>query len=137
MVAKRHQSILLIDDDKHNTVLLQTILEAKMPNLKVITATNGKVGINLAKKFKPDLILLDLMMPEPNGFKVCHALKSDENMKDTLIVIFSAMGDQESQNLSFEAGAIDFITKPIKVENLLDVILNILHGKRLGLYNKS
>lgn len=104
--------ILLVDDE-------QDVLEFMKYNLEkegfwVYTATNGSDGIQLAKKIKPDLIVLDLMMPVKDGITTCKELRSMEEFKHTLITFLTARDEDYSQIAGFESGADDYITKPIK-----------------------
>jgi two-component system alkaline phosphatase synthesis response regulator PhoP len=104
--------ILLVDDE-------QDVLEFMKYNLEregfwVYTATNGADGIQLAKKIKPDLIVLDLMMPVKDGITTCRELRSMGEFKHTLITFLTARDEDYSQIAGFESGADDYITKPIK-----------------------
>jgi two-component system alkaline phosphatase synthesis response regulator PhoP len=104
--------ILLVDDE-------QDVLEFMKYNLEkegfwVYTATNGADGIQLAKKIKPHLIVLDLMMPVKDGIATCRELRSMDEFKSTLITFLTARDEDYSQIAGFESGADDYITKPIK-----------------------
>jgi two-component system alkaline phosphatase synthesis response regulator PhoP len=104
--------ILLVDDE-------QDVLEFMKYNLEkegfwVYTATNGADGIQLAKKIKPHLIVLDLMMPVKDGIATCRELRSMDEFKHTLITFLTARDEDYSQIAGFESGADDYITKPIK-----------------------
>jgi two-component system alkaline phosphatase synthesis response regulator PhoP len=104
--------ILLVDDE-------QDVLEFMKYNLEkegfwVYTATNGADGILLAKKIKPHLIVLDLMMPVKDGITTCRELRSMDEFKHTLITFLTARDEDYSQIAGFESGADDYITKPIK-----------------------
>jgi two-component system alkaline phosphatase synthesis response regulator PhoP len=104
--------ILLVDDE-------QDVLEFMKYNLEkegfwVYTATNGSEGIQVAKKIKPHLIVLDLMMPVKDGIATCRELRGMEEFKNTLITFLTARDEDYSQIAGFESGADDYITKPIK-----------------------
>jgi len=104
--------ILLVDDE-------QDVLEFMKYNLEkegfwVYTATNGADGIQLAKKIKPHLIVLDLMMPVKDGIATCRELRGMDEFKHTLITFLTARDEDYSQIAGFESGADDYITKPIK-----------------------
>ena len=104
--------ILLVDDEPD-------ILEFLSYNLRkekysVFTAGNGKDAISIAKKEIPQLIVLDVMMPEMDGMEVCRELRKNEKLKDVLIVFLTARNEDYSQISGFESGADDYITKPIK-----------------------
>ena len=116
--------ILLVDDE-------QDILEFLSYNLRkegcdVITANNGKEGLELAKKNTPDLILLDVMMPEMDGMEVCENLRSIEKLDNTFIIFLTARSEEYSELSGFTAGADDYITKPIKPKLLISRINAIL-----------
>lgn len=104
--------ILLVDDEPD-------ILEFLSYNLKkegftVFTALNGKDGISIAKKEKPDLIVLDVMMPGMDGMEVCKELRKTESVKNSVITFLTARNEDYSQIAGFDSGADDYITKPIK-----------------------
>ena len=118
------KKILLVDDE-------QDILEFLSYNLRkegcdVITANNGKEGLELAKKHNPDLILLDVMMPEMDGMEVCENLRSIERLDNTFIIFLTARSEEYSELSGFTAGADDYITKPIKPKLLISRINAIL-----------
>lgn len=104
--------ILIIDDITENIQIVSGML--KKENYKVIASTNGRDGIEIAKLKQPDLILLDIQMPDMDGFEVCRALKDDEKTKRIPIMFMTARIDEESIEEAFKAGAADYVTKPIK-----------------------
>lgn len=121
------EKILLVDDEPD-------ILEFISYNLikegyDVSTSNNGKEAIELAKKIKPDLIILDVMMPEMDGIETCHEIRAIETLKNTLIAFLSARGEDYSQVAGFDAGADDYITKPIKPRLLVSRVKAILRRK--------
>jgi DNA-binding response OmpR family regulator len=112
--------ILVVDDDIHATTLFKTILTAK--GFDAFVVNDSATAVQTADSTNPDLIILDLMMPEPNGFEVCRMLRAKPKYSRTPIVIFTAMGDNESKKLALEAGADEFLTKPFRVEDLMQKI---------------
>lgn len=123
----KREKVLLVDDE-------QDILEFIGYNLKkegyeVLTTDNGKEAIKLAEKSNPDLIILDVMMPEMDGVETCHELRKIPSLKNTLIVFLTARGEDYSQIAGFDAGADDYITKPIKPRLLISRIKAILRRK--------
>lgn len=123
----KKDTILLVDDEKD-------ILEIVSYNLKkegyeVFTSDNGKEAIAIAKKEKPDLIILDVMMPEMDGMETCHQMRNLPGLKDTLIAFLSARGEDYSQIAGFDAGADDYITKPVKPRVLVSKVKAILRRK--------
>jgi len=120
MMAK----ILVVDDDIHATTLFKTLLTAK--GYEAVIVNDSATAVDIANSTNPDLIILDLMMPEPNGFEVCKTLRTDPNFSKTPIVIFTAMGDSESKEAAFQAGANEFLTKPFRVEDLMHRIKTLI-----------
>lgn len=120
MMAK----ILVVDDDIHATTLFKTILTAK--GYEAVIVNDSSIAVQTADSTNPDLVILDLMMPEPNGFEVCKMLRADPKFSQTPIVIFTAMGDNESKEAAFETGADEFLTKPFRVEDLMHRIRELI-----------
>ena len=116
--------ILLVDDEKDILEFLSYNL--KKESFEVRTAINGKAAIEEAIKFKPDLIILDVMMPEMDGIEVCQLLKEDSKTKNILICFLSARSEDYSQIAGLDAGADDYVTKPIKPKVLLSRIKALL-----------
>jgi len=116
--------ILVVDDDIHATTLFKTLLTAK--GFEAVVVNDSSIAVETTKSTSPDLIILDLMMPEPNGFEVCKTLRADPNYAQIPIVIFTAMGDNESKEAALEAGADDFLTKPFRVEDLMNRIKSLI-----------
>lgn len=116
--------ILVVDDDIHATTLFKTILTAK--GFEAFIVNDSAVAVQTAASTEPDLIILDLMMPEPNGFEVCRMLRADPKYARIPIVIFTAMGDSESKALALDAGADEFLTKPFRVEDLMHKIQTLI-----------
>lgn len=119
-MKKRDIKILLVDDEPD-------ILEIVGFNLsnegyQIYTASNGLEAIKKAKKEAPHVILLDIMMPEMDGIQTCERLREFEKFKNTIIVFFTARGEDFSQVAGFDAGADDYITKPIKPKVLIKKI---------------
>ena len=115
--------ILAIDDNKHNLLSLKTIINDLVPDSIVFTALNGTAGIELAISNNPDLIFLDILMPEMDGFEVCHLLKQDERVRDIPVVFVTSLErDKENRIKAIETGAEAFLTKPIdKIELLVQI----------------
>ena len=116
--------VLLVDDD--SDILEFVSYNLKKEGYNVLTCDNGHDAIDLAKKNKPQLILLDVMMPEMDGIETCDQLRSIPDLKDTLIAFLTARGEDYSQVAGFEAGADDYITKPIKPKVLVSRLKALL-----------
>ncbi len=119
--------ILIVDDDEDIRELVKYNLEKE--GYLVQIAVDGLDCLNKIKINKPDLILLDVMMPEMDGIEVCENLKSDESLNDILICFLTARSEDYSQIAGLEAGGDDYVTKPIKPKVLLSRISAILRRK--------
>ncbi len=116
--------ILLVDDEEDLRKMLRFRLEAT--NYDVIEAADGQEGLNKARSERPDLIILDLMLPKIDGFKVCRMLKFDEKYKAIPIVMFTARAQKQDQELGKEMGADAYVTKPFDPEILLGKIKELI-----------
>lgn len=123
----KNEKILLVDDE--HDILEIVGYNLKKEGYKVFTADNGKDAISVAKKEKPDLIILDVMMPEMDGMETCYQIRNIDKLKDTLITFLSARGEDYSQIAGFDAGADDYITKPVKPRVLISKVKAILRRK--------
>jgi CheY-like chemotaxis protein len=106
--------ILYIDDDDNNGSLMKRVLEAE--GFSVSLAPTGSMGIAQANREQPDLILLDIFMPDLNGYEVARRLRNMERTKDTPILAISVSRKEETRHLSVQAGCDGYITKPIDVD---------------------
>ena len=114
--------ILVVDDVKTNVLLLQTMM--KRANYVVVTASSGTEAIEKVKTESPDLILLDVMMPDMNGFEVSEALKADPASKEIPIIFVTALSDSKNVVEGFEHGGNDYVTKPF---NMAEIMTRIRH----------
>ncbi|MFN8412408.1 MAG: response regulator [Anaerolineales bacterium] len=110
------KKILIVDDDKGMTQLLADIV--KVGGHEPIIVNDSSLAMQTAISNKPDLFLLDLMMPEPNGFELCRLLRADIRFKSTPILIITAMDESDSKSIAFVAGANDYISKPFDPQEL-------------------
>lgn len=120
--------ILIVDDEQDILDLLTYNLEKE--GYTVFTAGNGKDAIASARKNKPDLVLLDVMMPEMDGIETCSAIREIPDLKNILIAFLTARSEDYSQIAGFESGADDYITKPIKPKVLISRIKAL--ARRMG-----
>ncbi len=117
MARKR---ILIVDDEPHIIKVLTVRLEKA--GYEVIAAIDGQETLNKVRKEMPDLVILDLMLPGIDGYKVCRLLKFDERYKHIPIIVLTARVEEEDRKRSMEVGADEYITKPIKPDEFLDTI---------------
>ncbi|NIM11457.1 MAG: response regulator [Candidatus Aminicenantes bacterium] len=110
-------SILIVDDMPQNLQVLVNILREK--DYKISVAPGGRKALEMVNIFLPDLILLDIVMPQPDGFQVCKKLKASPKTKDIPIIFLSAKTETEDIVKGFELGAVDYVTKPFKKAELL------------------
>jgi len=129
MISKisNHTKILLVDDEPDILEFLKYNLEKE--GFLVLTANNGKEGVAQALKHLPQLILLDVMMPGMDGIETCQALRESEKLKDTVIAFLTARSEDYSQIAGFEAGADDYISKPVKPKVLVSRIKALIRRK--------
>lgn len=113
----KNSKILIIDDNNLNLRMLDLILQNK--NFTIITSLTGREGLKIALAEKPDLILLDIMMPEMDGFEVCENLKSSIETQDIPVIFLTSKADTEGIVRGFELGAADYVTRPFNRTELL------------------
>ncbi len=116
--------ILLIDDEDDILEFVKYNLERD--GYEVFTAANGAEGLNVALRVKPHLILLDMMMPVLDGIETCKAIRNSPALKNVMVVFLSAVGSEETQLQGYDAGADDYINKPIKMNILRSRVQAIL-----------
>lgn len=119
--------ILLVDDEPDILEFLKYSIEKE--GFVAYTASNGKEGVMQALKHQPNLILLDVMMPGMDGIETCQALRDSPKLKDTVIAFLTARSEDYSQIAGFEAGADDYISKPVKPKVLISRIKALLRRK--------
>jgi len=122
--------ILAIDDNYDNLIVLNALLQEAFPLAQLITAQSGKTGIELCHKHKPDLILLDIVMPVMDGYEVCRIIKSNESLKTIpVVMVTAARTDREGRIKAIEAGADGFLTKPLDESELIAQVRAMLRIK--------
>ena len=122
-MKKTSTKILIVDDDPDIIEILTYNLSNEGYNVK--SAVNGIEALKKAKKFIPDIILLDVMMPEMDGIEACSNLREIESLSKSMIIFLSARGEDFTQIAAFDAGAVDYINKPVKPKILLKKISSI------------
>lgn len=118
------KKILIADDEEDVKIVVQLFLESK--GYEIVTAFDGLDALERAKEEKPDLIILDIMMPILDGFEVCKKLKADPELTAIPVVMLSASSHSESKQRGLDAGAVDYLIKPFEPEQLDRVIKGIL-----------
>jgi len=117
--------IMVVDDDEEFTKLYTEYL--KMVGFDAVALNHSSMALEMANSVKPDAFVLDLMMPDPDGFKLCRMLRANPNFKNTPIIIVTALTDLDSKLVAMGAGANDYLTKPFHIEELKSR-LNVLLG---------
>ncbi|HTI82292.1 MAG TPA: diguanylate cyclase [Acetobacteraceae bacterium] len=131
MSQRPQQTILVVDDTAANLGVMAELLEAQ--GFRVIVAQDGSEAMQRAQRMHPDLILMDVMMPGIDGFQVCRELKAAEDTHAIPVIFMSALRDQRSKVEGFEAGAVDYITKPIETAEVLMRVRTHLHLRAMQL----
>ena len=128
------ETILIVDDSSANVDLLIQIL--KQPGYRLISASNGKKAVEMAIELKPNIILLDIMMPGMDGFETCKILRSNKTTEEIPIIFISAKVRQEDIVKGFDVGGSDYITKPIQIQELLARVRTHLRAQKLNIQKK-
>ena len=118
------KKILVADDEEDVKIIMQLYLESK--GYEIVTSYDGLDTLDKVKTEKPDLILLDVMMPVIDGFEVCKKLKDSPDTASIPIVMVSAASHAESKQRGLDAGAVEYIVKPFEPDHLVEVVRKIL-----------
>jgi two-component system, OmpR family, alkaline phosphatase synthesis response regulator PhoP len=119
--------ILIVDDEPHLRMLIhQTLEELEDEGVELLTACDGEEALETVKAEKPNLVLLDVMMPKKNGFDVCHAVKNDLGMSGTYVILLTAKGQEFDRQRGQEVGADLYMTKPFDPDALLEKARSVL-----------
>ena len=116
-IDHRERTILSVDDIPANLAIAVQYLEDS--NFNVVVAQDGREGVERAQLVQPDLILLDVMMAGLDGFQTCRLLKEIESTRDIPVIFMTALSDTSDKVKAFEVGAVDYVNKPFRVEELL------------------
>jgi len=120
--------IIVVDDEKASTVLFEQVL--LMNGYEVITLNESGKTIETANSFHPDLFILDLMMPDPDGFKLCRMLRANPQYRKTPILITTALNNMDSKLVAMGAGANDYLVKPFHIDELYATIEKQLNNNK-------
>jgi sigma-B regulation protein RsbU (phosphoserine phosphatase) len=123
------EQILIVDDDATNLHVLREALKGL--GHKLIVGTSGEAALSLARKHRPELILLDVMMPGMDGFEVCRTLKADPATRDLAVIFLTALDQTEDKVRGFDAGAVDYVAKPFQPEEIIARVTTHLTMQRL------
>lgn len=124
---ERKARILVVEDEGLIAGMLKEVLEAN--RYEVLLAVDGEEGLNKARSMKPDLILLDIMLPKLDGLKICRLLKFDLNYRHIPIIMLTARAGEADREISLQSGANDFVVKPFDPQSLLAKISELLKAK--------
>lgn len=127
-MKNKKETILVVDDTEENIDILVELLSKEYD---VVVALNGRAALEALHESRVDLILLDIMMPDLDGYEVCKILKEDENLRDIPVIFITAIDDEKSIQKAYEAGGIDYITKPFKPLELMARVATQLKVKAL------
>jgi DNA-binding response OmpR family regulator/DNA-binding CsgD family transcriptional regulator len=116
-MTQQDSLILVVDDSPDTLGMLNDVLEAA--GMTTLVALEGKQAISIAQKMKPDVILLDALMPQMDGFETCRHLKADPGLKSIPVIFMTGLSDTESIVRGFEAGGVDYLTKPVNPQELI------------------
>ena len=127
----RTPTILIVDDNAQNLELLEVYCEG-LEGVHIVTATNGLEAMQRVGRDRPDLILLDIMMPKMSGFEVCKQIKSNPETRDITVIMVTALSETADIERAAECGADDYLSKPIDRAALIQLVTSLLHGKSRG-----
>ncbi len=122
-----NKKILIVDDEQDLVEVVKFRLKAN--GYDVIVAYNGKDGLEKARTQNPALIILDLMLPEIDGYKICRMLKFDKKYKHIPIIIFTARAQEDDKKMGEQTGADAYVTKPFEPDKLISIINEMLEKK--------
>lgn len=119
------KQIYIVEDNRKNMELFIAVLET-LPDLKIFTATKGKEGLELIKSGNPDIIILDIQLPDINGTEICKELREIERFRTTPIIAVSSLAMKGDKEMIMEAGFDNYISKPIMIKDFRVFIKNLL-----------
>ena len=127
--AGKKAHVLIVDDNLQNLEVLEVYIE-EMPEVRISRATNGIEALDIISKDKPDLILLDIMMPKMSGFELCKQIKTNPNTRDIIIVMVTALNETADVERATACGTDDYLTKPIGRKALIELVRTQLQAQR-------
>ncbi len=121
-----NKKILLADDSATTLMMEQMVLRNEA--FDVVTARNGLEAVAVAERERPDLILLDVIMPEMDGFEACRRIRMNEALRNTPIIMVTTRGEEENVEIGFSSGCNDYVTKPINGVELLTKVRDLIEA---------
>ncbi len=122
------KKILIVDDEQDIVETLKFMLEAQ--GYECFCAYDGETGLNMAKEIIPDLMILDVMMPKINGYKISRLLKYDNKYKDIPIIMVTARSQEDDKIIGKETGVNEYITKPFELDDVIEKVKEYLSGEK-------
>lgn len=126
-VRRERRRVLIVEDEPHIVLSLEFLLERA--GYETATAEDGEAGLALIRRLRPDVVLLDVMMPKRSGYEVCQAVKADPDLRTIPIVMLSAKGQEVEVLKGLELGAAAYITKPFGNAEILEAIRAALDAR--------
>lgn len=129
-MKRKHEkpTVLIVEDNEQNLELLKIYME-DLPEVEVITASNGIEALEQIEEYAPDLVLLDIMMPRMSGFEVCQRIKSDPRTRDITVVMVTALNETSDIERAAKCGTDDYLSKPIDRQAMVDLVRSLLTTK--------
>lgn len=122
------KKLLIVEDELHIRTLLEQALEDLEDefDVEILSAADGEEGLEVIRRERPQAVFLDIMMPKMNGYEVCRAVKEDPELKDTIIVLLTAKGQEADRRKGLEIGAYDYMTKPFDPDEVVELAKELL-----------
>jgi len=124
-------TVLLVEDNAQHLELLEAYME-DVPEARVVSAVNGLEAMQKVQDEKPDLVLLDIMMPKMSGFEVCKRIKGDPKTREIVVVMVTALNETADIERAAECGTDDYLSKPVERKALVSLIRNLLTSRTRG-----
>ncbi|HEY2512559.1 MAG TPA: response regulator [Polyangiaceae bacterium] len=124
------KKIMLVDDSSTALLMEKAILAKR--NFVLVTARDGEEAVAMSRAERPDVILMDVMMPKMNGFEACRRIRDDPQTKDIPIIMVTTRGEMENLETGYASGCSDYVTKPINGLELLTKLEDLLGGAEVG-----
>jgi len=117
---------ILVVDDSSTALMMECMILSKRTPYQIVTATNGQEAVTKSQEENPDLILMDVVMPNLNGFEACRQIRQNTQTANIPVVLVTTRGEQECVETGFESGCNDYITKPVHAEELVMLVHSYL-----------